>query len=137
MMLMHCRHCSTRGNVLITDLAARARSGAAVREAGGAATHASLAGTLSHHSPMTACASYSNITPHETPQEDGARLVQANPNQSRTLPLRVPLNKPPNGLGDSRLAQRTQAPRTPHKACPQRGLVWPHRPHNPRASARA
>jgi hypothetical protein len=63
------------GNVLITDLAARARSGAAVREAGGTAMHASLAGTLPHHSPTTAHASSGNITPHKTPQEDGARLV--------------------------------------------------------------
>ncbi|KAF8470343.1 hypothetical protein DFH94DRAFT_685214 [Russula ochroleuca] len=41
-------HGSTHGNVLITDLVARAHSGAAVWEAGGVATHTSLAGTQPH-----------------------------------------------------------------------------------------
>jgi hypothetical protein len=66
---MRHRHGSTRGNAHHTGLVSRARGGAAVREAGGTAMHASLAGTQPQPSPTTAHASSSSTTPHQTQQE--------------------------------------------------------------------
>jgi hypothetical protein len=106
------------------------RGGVAAREAGGAATRASLAGTQPHSLPYDRARSLDDPTHQQISQKDGARVVRASPSKSRALLPRLPLNRPPRGLDSPGPTQRARAPQTTNKARPQRGLVLPRRPRN-------